>query len=78
MSPPPPSEHPKREPSEAHRIEKDTTGLVVDRVVLTNCYFRCTHCNGIFSADMVGLRYVSDTREIRNQPRCTSCRKYTP
>lgn len=73
----PPAKHDKREPSDPHRLEKDLTGLDLRRIVLTRVYFACSHCSGIFPADMFGLRYVSKTKEIRNQPRCTKCRDYS-
>lgn len=73
----PPADFPKREPAEKHRIEKDLTGLSVVKIVLTRAFFQCSHCSGMFPADMVGLRYVAASQEIRNQPRCTQCRSYS-
>lgn len=73
----PPSEIPKREDGTS-RLEKDLSNLQVDRIVLTNCYFKCTNCKGIYLGDKFGLRYISEQNEIRNQSFCTDCRSYKP
>lgn len=72
---PPPSEIPGRDDGDG-RLEKDVSNAQVDRIVLTNCYFKCTNCKGIYPGDKFGLRYLVETHEVRNQPRCTNCRRY--
>jgi len=42
-------------------------------VVLTNCMFRCTKCEGWFPASYFGLR-MDGADIVRNQPQCKACR----
>lgn len=62
-----------------YRVEKVVTTRKnpTVRVVLTNCMFRCTKCQGLFPASDVGLRVSKNDDDeiiVRNQAQCSVCR----
>ena len=47
----------------------------VKLVMLQDCYYWCFVCKKYRPMSKAGLRYMGQNGQVRNQPRCGSCRK---